>query len=52
MRLLSNNLSIEEAKDLKEFSEWILDIGDGKIAKPNDGEALLDIPDELSQMIL
>ncbi|XP_018444644.1 uncharacterized protein LOC108816573 [Raphanus sativus] len=46
MRLLSNNLSAEEAKDLQEFSQWILDIGDGKIGDGNDGEALIDIPEE------
>lgn len=46
MRLESNNLSPEEAKDLQEFSQWILDIGDGKIGDANDGEALIDIPEE------
>ena len=46
MRLSSNNLSEDEAKDLKEFSEWILAVGDGKIAEPNDGEALIDIPEQ------
>lgn len=39
-------MSDTEAQDIKEFSEWILTVGDGKIAKPNDGEALIDIPDE------
>ncbi|KAG7589037.1 hypothetical protein ISN44_As07g013540 [Arabidopsis suecica] len=46
MRLLSNDLSPTEAKDLKEFSEWILAVGDGKIAQPNDGEVMIEIPDE------
>ena len=46
MRLLSNNLSTEEAKELQDFSQWILDIGDGKIGDGNDGEALIDIPEE------
>ncbi|CAN7004985.1 unnamed protein product, partial [Brassica rapa subsp. trilocularis] len=46
MRLCSNNLTDAEAKDLKEFSEWILAVGDGKISEPNDGEALIDIPEE------
>ncbi|XP_048627537.1 ATP-dependent DNA helicase PIF1-like [Brassica napus] len=46
MRLLSNNLSTEEAKELQGFSQWILDIGDGKIGDGNDGEALIDIPEE------
>lgn len=46
MRLLNNNLSITEAKEIEEFSNWILDVGDGKIAEPNDGETLIEIPDE------
>lgn len=46
MRLLSNELSIEEATNIKEFSELILAVGDGKIAEPNDGEALINIPEE------
>ncbi|KAF8103616.1 hypothetical protein N665_0187s0017 [Sinapis alba] len=31
MRLMSNDLSPEEAKDLEEFSQWILDVGDGNM---------------------
>ncbi|CAA7062247.1 unnamed protein product [Microthlaspi erraticum] len=46
MRLLSDNLTAEEATDLKHFSKWILDVGDGKIEEPNDGEAEIDIPEE------
>uniref|UniRef100_A0A0D2ZY30 ATP-dependent DNA helicase n=1 Tax=Brassica oleracea var. oleracea TaxID=109376 RepID=A0A0D2ZY30_BRAOL len=46
MRLLSDCLSVEEAKDLKEFSEWILKIGDGKVNEPNDGEAEIEIPSQ------
>ncbi|CAA7053990.1 unnamed protein product [Microthlaspi erraticum] len=46
MRLLSDNLTAEEATDLKNFSNWILDVGDGKIEEPNDGEAEIDIPEE------
>ncbi|CAN7124622.1 unnamed protein product, partial [Brassica rapa subsp. narinosa] len=33
-------------KELKEFSEWILDVGDGKLGGDNDGEAVINIPDE------
>ncbi|CAN6920629.1 unnamed protein product, partial [Brassica oleracea] len=36
MRLLSDGLSPEEAADLMDFSDWILKIGDGKLAEPND----------------
>ncbi|KAF8087130.1 hypothetical protein N665_0598s0014 [Sinapis alba] len=46
MRLLSTGLSPSEAKELKDFSEWILDVGDGKLFEPNDGEVLIDIPEE------
>lgn len=46
MWLLSKNLTHQEAKDLKQFSEWILAIGDGRLAEPNYGEALIDIPEE------
>ncbi|KAF8115129.1 hypothetical protein N665_0030s0163 [Sinapis alba] len=44
MRLLSGSLSSEEAHDLKEFAEWILNVGDGKVNEPNDGEAEIEIP--------
>ncbi|EOA14857.1 hypothetical protein CARUB_v10028178mg [Capsella rubella] len=47
MRLCSGNLSLEEAKEIQEFSEWILAVGDGKISEPNDEEVLIDIPEEL-----
>ncbi|XP_010456611.1 PREDICTED: uncharacterized protein LOC104738072 [Camelina sativa] len=46
MRLLSNKLSVDQAKEIIEFSNWILDGGDGKISEPNDGEALIDILEE------
>ena len=43
MRLLAG-LADDAAKDLESFSEWILDIGDGKINLPNDGQVEIDIP--------
>ena len=46
MRLYSEGLSVSEAKDIEEFSEWILAVGDGRIAELNDGEALIDIRSE------
>ncbi|XP_010419093.1 PREDICTED: ATP-dependent DNA helicase PIF3-like [Camelina sativa] len=55
MRLLANNLSPTTAKEIKDFSEWILKVGDGKISQPNDGEVMIDIPEEFLitwQMIL
>ncbi|EOA28489.1 hypothetical protein CARUB_v10024699mg, partial [Capsella rubella] len=32
---------------LAEFSKWLLDIGDGKINEPNDGEVEIEIPKDL-----
>ncbi|EOA18485.1 hypothetical protein CARUB_v10007032mg [Capsella rubella] len=46
MRLLQEK-NPENAFQLAEFSNWILDIGDGKINEPNDGEVLIDIPEDL-----
>ncbi|XP_056855859.1 uncharacterized protein LOC130505286 isoform X1 [Raphanus sativus] len=46
MRLLSTNMTAEELKDLEAFSQWILDVGDGVAGEPNDGDALITIPDE------
>jgi len=40
-------LSEEEAKEIREFSYWLLIIGDGRIVEPNDEEALIDIFEEL-----
>jgi hypothetical protein len=37
---------IKEKKQLKDFTEWILGIGDGKMAL-NDGEEWIDIPDDI-----
>ncbi|CAA7052688.1 unnamed protein product [Microthlaspi erraticum] len=36
-----------QAKEISDFSDWLLDVGDGKIAEPNDGEAEIDIPEGL-----
>ncbi|KAF8109176.1 hypothetical protein N665_0101s0007 [Sinapis alba] len=46
MCMLSDGLSPEEAVDLTDFLDWVLKIGDGKLAEPNDGEAEIDIPPE------
>ncbi|KAF8109072.1 hypothetical protein N665_0103s0027 [Sinapis alba] len=46
MRLLSSDMSTEELQELNEFSQCILDVGDGKVGEPNDGEALITILDE------
>ncbi|XP_048603863.1 ATP-dependent DNA helicase PIF1-like, partial [Brassica napus] len=46
MRLLAG-LTDDAAKELQSFSNWILDIGDGKINLPNDGQVEIDIPSDL-----
>ncbi|XP_073152204.1 uncharacterized protein [Henckelia pumila] len=52
LRLTKNmrlqNLSPDEECDkIKQFSDWIANIGVGKIGESNDGYATIDIPDEL-----
>ncbi|KAL9812022.1 putative DNA helicase [Arabidopsis thaliana] len=47
MRLMSNDLDKDEAEEIKEFSNWLLAVGDGRVSEPNDGEVLIDIPEEL-----
>ncbi|EOA12327.1 hypothetical protein CARUB_v10007922mg [Capsella rubella] len=37
----------EQSVALAEFSRWLLDIGDGKINEPNDGEVEIEIPEDL-----
>lgn len=44
MRLTTGSADINE---IKEFGEWILNVGDGKLGGPNDGEVCIDIPDDL-----
>lgn len=39
-----NNTTVE---DLQQFSNWILDVGDGKIDEANDGYGAIEIPKEL-----
>lgn len=46
MRLSSGGLSTRDANDLKEFSEWILKVGDGTLGEHNDGIAEIEIPPE------
>lgn len=46
MRLQQDNLGID-VTELREFSEWMLKIGDGKLSEPNDGEAEIEIPEYL-----
>ncbi|KAF1877767.1 hypothetical protein Lal_00038076 [Lupinus albus] len=47
---LSKNMRLQNSDntmEIKEFSEWILNVGDGKLSEPNDGCVEIDIPEEL-----
>ncbi|XP_071712987.1 uncharacterized protein [Rutidosis leptorrhynchoides] len=46
MRLL-NCVSHSDLMEVKKFAQWILDIGEGKINLPNDGEADVQFPEEV-----
>lgn len=46
MRLTVDN----QASDIEQtriFANWLLDLGEGKVGSVNDGEAIIDIPDDL-----
>ncbi|KAF1895188.1 hypothetical protein Lal_00022687 [Lupinus albus] len=47
---LTKNMCLQNddnATEIREFSEWILKVGDGKLSEPNDGCVEVDIPKEL-----
>jgi len=46
MRLQSNPSNHSSTHELKQFSDWLLDIGDGQLGQPNDGHCEITIPDE------
>ncbi|XP_057246817.1 uncharacterized protein LOC130589392 [Beta vulgaris subsp. vulgaris] len=46
MRLQSGS-SKSSADELREFSEWIRNIGDGKAGGPNDGEAVIEVAKDI-----
>ncbi|XP_014628705.1 ATP-dependent DNA helicase PIF1 [Glycine max] len=46
MQLQSNPTDHSNLDELKQFSEWLLDIGDGKLAEPNDDYGEITILDE------
>ncbi|MCI54358.1 ATP-dependent DNA helicase PIF1, partial [Trifolium medium] len=46
MRLQSSS-DMNEMKCLTDFAKWTLDIGDGKIGVDDDGQYLIEIPDDL-----
>ena len=46
MRLKKGSNS-SERKEIQDFADWILDIGEGKIGGKNDGEAPVHFPDDM-----
>ena len=44
MRLSVQTSNLEE---INTFGNWLLDIGEGKVGCLNDGEVIIDIPDDL-----
>lgn len=44
---LRGGLDDSEAQEIKNFAEWILKIGEGKIDKPNDGEGDVVFPEDV-----
>ncbi|XP_058775037.1 uncharacterized protein LOC131649283 [Vicia villosa] len=44
---LSSGPTEQDKKEIADFSDWLLKIGEGRISEPNDGYANIDIPPEL-----
>lgn len=37
----------EDVNEIREFAEWILNVGDGKLGGPNEGEVSIDVPEDI-----
>ncbi|XP_023767497.2 uncharacterized protein LOC111916089 [Lactuca sativa] len=50
---LTKNMRLTIGRDqsdigkIRDFANWLLDIGEGKLGGPNDGETIIDIPDDI-----
>ncbi|XP_058765892.1 uncharacterized protein LOC131639412 [Vicia villosa] len=44
---LSSGPTEQDKKEIADFSDWLLKIGEGRISEPNDGYANIDIPPKL-----
>ncbi|XP_076936118.1 uncharacterized protein LOC143603094 [Bidens hawaiensis] len=50
---LTNNMRFtvgcrsSDVENIEEFADWLLNIGQGSVGGPNDGESVIDIPDDL-----
>ena len=53
MYRLTKNIRLSVGNDqaniekIKDFASWLLDIGEGKLGGPNDGETVIDIPNDI-----
>ncbi|KAL6558730.1 hypothetical protein OROMI_019080 [Orobanche minor] len=48
MRLtVGQTMTSSRVQEIKDFSEWILKIGDGELGEEVDGETFIDIPDDI-----
>ncbi|XP_076915538.1 uncharacterized protein LOC143574924 [Bidens hawaiensis] len=46
MRLTAGCRSLD-VENIREFADWLLDIGQGNVGGPNDGQSVIDIPDDI-----
>jgi len=46
MRLMQSRLQKSTATEIQQFSNWIVQLGDGKLCEPNDGVVEIEIPHE------
>ncbi|XP_022011537.1 uncharacterized protein LOC110911246 [Helianthus annuus] len=44
---LSAGSGMHDVKQTQIFAQWLLDLGEGKLGGSNDGDAIIDIPDDL-----
>nr|GEY15532.1 hypothetical protein [Tanacetum cinerariifolium] len=44
---LTVDASPEDVCEIRDFTEWILKVGDGELGEANDGEVSIDVPEEL-----
>nr|GEU47534.1 hypothetical protein [Tanacetum cinerariifolium] len=44
---LKNGSGSSNNDDIKEFTDWILKVDDGRLGGPDDGEAMIDIPEDI-----
>ena len=43
---LHHNSTMSNAQEIKNFSQWLIDVGDGKLGEGNDGFFEIEIPSD------